>query len=132
MAAGSGVVKPLTTADSDAIRKLDTVERVVNRNVPSVTVEYNNKVYFGFAVNVPDGADRKFVYDQVTITPLLGRFLKDGDNDKVMIGYNYYGDDTRFDKRVVPGNIILVKGKKFEVVGVMAKKGSFILIILFI
>jgi len=123
---GSGATNQLTGEDADAIRKLDTVERVIERNIPGGKIEFNDIVGFGNAFSVPDGEDREFVIEQLEIEMVAGRFLKDGDNRKVVLGYNFYEEDGVFGKRVRPGHNILLQDVEFEVVGVMGKRGSFI------
>ena len=83
---GTGVVNPLTEDDADAISKISGVDAVIKRNLPSGKLEFNDIVGFGFAINVPDGNDRKLVYDLVDIEPENGRLLKDGDTGKVVLG----------------------------------------------
>ena len=56
----------------------------------------------------------------------VGRLLKDGDNNKVVLGYSFYGGDVGLDKEIVPGDSVLIQDEKFEVVGITEKKGSFI------
>ncbi len=124
---GTGVINKLTDSDVEAIGKLNTVERAVRRNVRSGKLEYNDKVGFGYATNIPDGSDRKFVYEQVDLEAEAGRLLKDGDGNKVMLGYNFYVDKAGFEKKIIPGNKILLQDKEFEVIGITKKKGSFIL-----
>ena len=124
---GTGVINKLTENDVEAIGKLNTVERAVRRNVRSGKLEYNNKVIFGYATNIPDGDGRRFVYEQVDLEAEVGRLLKDGDGNKIMLGYNFYIDKTGLGKKIVPGNKILLQDKEFEVVGITKKKGSFVL-----
>ena len=69
---GTGVTKPLMQSDVDAIGRLGTVERAVRRNVVNVKTEFNDKASFGYATNIPDGADRQFIYDQAELEPLVG------------------------------------------------------------
>ena len=123
---GSGAVDPLTADDADAIGKLSTIKRTIKRNIPSGKLKFNDKVGFGFATNVPDGDDRKFVYEQIDVKVELGRLLRDGDVNKVMLGYNFIKDKKGFDKGIRPGDTILLQDKKFEVVGIAKKAGSFI------
>jgi len=123
---GTGVSDPLTTDDTEAIEKLSLVERAVSRNILSGRLEYNDRTIFGFATNVPDGKDREFVYEQVELEALEGRLLKDGDTGKVVLGYNFYTDSVGLGKEVVPGKRITIKDKKFDVIGIADKKGSFI------
>jgi len=123
---GSGASKPLTTKDIEVIKRVNNVERAVRRNIPSGKLEYNNKVIFGFAMSVPDGEDRKFVYEEMDVKPVQGRMLQDGDSNKVVLGYNFFIDKAGLDKKIEVGNKILLQDQKFEVVGILNKKGSFI------
>lgn len=123
---GSGAVNPLTTDDLEAVKKVSGVERALRRNLPSGKLEFNDKVGFGFAMSVPSGEDRKFAWDVMDIEIEEGRFLKDSDTNKVMLGYNFYADKTGFDKPIRTGNKVLLQDKEFEVVGITKKKGSFI------
>lgn len=124
---GSGVVNPLTQEDVDAIRRLSTVEAAVPRILQQGRLEFNDRVVFGYAMSVPDGVDRKFVYEALDVGVQEGRLLKDGDTSKVVLGYNFYSDDVGLGKAVHAGDSVIIQGKKFEVVGITGKKGSFIL-----
>ena len=64
---GSGAVTPLTKDDVEAIERLDTVERAIGRNLPSGKLEFDDQVVFGYAVSIPSGDDRTFVYDMLEI-----------------------------------------------------------------
>ena len=123
---GSFVTKPLTQDDVVAIGKLSSVERAIGRNVPSGKLEFNDHVGFGYATNIPNGDDRKFVYEQIDAEALVGRLLKDGDTNVVVLGYNFYADKAGFGKPIKPGDTILLQDKKFEVVGILKKQGSLI------
>ncbi len=123
---GTGVVSPLTKNDVEAIERLNTVERAVPRNIPTIKMKYNDKISIGFAANIPDGEDRKFIYDQIEIKAEAGRLLKDGDKGKIMLGYNFIEDTNPFGKSILPGKTVIINNEKFEVVGIVKKKGSFI------
>ncbi|MFH1316167.1 MAG: ABC transporter permease [Candidatus Woesearchaeota archaeon] len=124
---GTGVVNPLKFDDVEDIKKLGTVKRAVPRWIQTGKLEFNDRVGFGVATTVPDGDDRKFMYDMLEVDPEVGRFLKDGDVNKIMLGYNFYADKSMYGKIIQPGDTVLIQDKKFEVVGIVEKKGSFIL-----
>lgn len=123
---GSGAENPLTVKDIEAIEKISTIDLVVRRNLPSGKLEYNDRVIFGYAANVPDGEKRKFVYDELNADILEGRLLKDGDTNKVVLGYNFYADKAGLGKSIEAGDKILLQDKRFTVIGIMEKTGSFI------
>jgi len=123
---GSGVVNPLTVEDVEAIEKLSVVEAAIRRNIPSGKLEFNDIVGFGMAMSMPSGDDRKLAQEILDTDIEFGRALKDGDTNKVVLGYNFYDDKVGFNKPIVPGNKILLQDVSFEVVGISEKKGSFL------
>jgi putative ABC transport system permease protein len=123
---GSGAISPLLKSDVEAINKLSTVKRAIGRNVRSGKLEFNKKTVFGYAMNVPDGDNRQFVYDSIGAEAEVGRLLRDGDDKEVVLGYNFYVDKVGIGKEIVPGDRVLINDENFKVVGIMKKKGSFI------
>lgn len=124
---GTGVVNPLTHEDVDAIKRLPSVDNAVARIIQSAKLEFNDRTVFGLAMSIPDGEDRKLVYEILNFKTEEGRLLKDGDTGKVVLGYNFFADKVGLGKPVRVGNSVLIQGRKFEVVGITKKKGSFIL-----
>ncbi|MEA3248518.1 MAG: ABC transporter permease [Nanoarchaeota archaeon] len=124
-APGSGAVEKLTLDDAEAIGKLSSVEIAISRIISSGKTEYNNVVNFGMVTSAPDGIDRKFAYEVLDLEIETGRMLKDGDVNGVMLGYNFWEDDTIFGRAVVPGKSVLIQDRKFKVVGILEKTGSF-------
>ena len=123
---GSGDANPLTVKDMDEIERLSTVKRVVRRNLGSGKLEFNDRVVFGFSINIPDGEDRKFAYDILGLKAEEGRLLKDGDNNKIVLGYNFFTNDVGLENEIRPGNKVKIQGKSFDVIGISEKTGSFI------
>ncbi len=124
---GSGAVVPLTKSDVTAINQLSSVKRAIGRDIVPVKAEFNQKLVFTYAVNIPSGQDRTFIYSQIDAKPAAGRLLKDSDVGKVVVGYNFYSDSSGFGRKIIPGNTIQIQNKSFQVVGVLQKEGSFIL-----
>ncbi len=120
-APGTGVVRPLTRDDVEAIEKLSSVEKAFARNVEQVKVEYKDEVNFGYAISIPE-EDREDIYKIIGVEAEKGHLLKEGESGSVFLGHNYY--DKIFKKKLRPGKKILIQGKKFKVVGIMKKKGS--------
>ena len=124
-APGSGVVNKLTTGDADAIERLSSVEIAASRIISSSKIEYADVVIFGMSASVPDGDRRRFVYEALDIEAGEGRMLKDGDVNNVFLGYNFGEDDNSFGEAVIPGKTILIQDRRFKVVGIMKKTGSY-------
>ena len=128
---GSGVVTPLTIEDVEAIEKLSTVVRAIRRNLPSGRLEFNDRVIFGSVMSVPSGDDRKYSYEMLDIESEVGRLLKDGDRNHVMLGYNFYADGVGLDKVIKAGDKVSIQGeslvtRNYEVIGILKKKGSLV------
>lgn len=124
---GSGAVVPLTKADVTAINQLSSVKRAIGRDIVPVKMEFNRKLSFTYATNVPSGEDRQFIYSQIEAQPVAGRLLKDSDVGKVVLGYNFYLDTSDFGKAIKPGNTVTIQNKSFQVIGILKKEGSFLL-----
>jgi putative ABC transport system permease protein len=92
--------------------------------IESAILEFNDNSETGFAASIPDGAKRRAVETVAQIEIKEGRLLRDGDTDKVVLGINYENSD-RIGKEIFVGNRVTIKGKEFEVVGTLKKKGSF-------
>ena len=123
---GTGVTNKLTQDDAVAIQRLSSVDIAIPRLMPTGKMEYNNVVDFGMVISAPDGEGRKIGYEIMEIEAEVGRMLKDGEVNKVVLGWNFYKNDDVFGEAVVLGKTVLVQDEKFEVVGVLKKKGSFI------
>lgn len=126
-APGSGAINKLIKEDAEAISKIPSVELATGRIISTSKMEFNDRVEIIAAISIPDGDERDFVYDAMDIEPAYGRMLKDGDTNKILVGWNFYGDEDIFGKSIKIGNKIILDGEKFSIVGIMEKKGSFIL-----
>jgi putative ABC transport system permease protein len=124
---GSGAVNKLTRDDARAIENLALVESAIPRIIANGKMEFNNVAAFGFVTSVPEGEYRKITYEILDIEAASGRLLNDGDFGKVVLGWNFYGNEDIFGERIVTGKSVLIQDKKFSVVGIVEKKGSFIL-----
>lgn len=123
---GSGVVNSLTVQDSDAIEKLSTVDMAIPRTIETVSVEFNDRLNVMSAISIPYGEEKKMNWEVIDIEIWKGRLLQDSDLKKVVLGEKFFGSDNGFDKRIVIGNKILINNEKFEVIGILKKKGSLI------
>lgn len=128
---GSGAVNKLQADDVEAIERLSTVKMAIRRNLPSGMLEFNNRAVFGSAMSIPDGAKRDFGYEVMELETEVGRLLKDGDGNRVMLGYNFYADNVGLEKAIKVGDKVSIQGeagikREYEVIGITKKTGSFI------
>jgi len=122
---GQNTPNPLNQDLTDKISKISGVETAFDRFIESGTMEFNDRQEIGMAVSIPSGSNRKVFEDMVQLKTQKGRLLKDVDSNKILLGANFFENDI-FGKPIVPGNKVLINGKKFEVIGILEKKGSFI------
>lgn len=124
---GSFVVNSLTSEDSDAIERLSTVEIAIPRIIKYLKTEFNNKLQIVATASVPPDK-AKDIYELTDLEAQYGRLIEKGDIKKIVVGNNLANKDkSGFDKAIMPGESVTINGKKFKVIGVMKKKGSFIL-----
>ena len=125
---GTGVVTPLTKSDVKEIDSIDLVEIAIARNIETVQFEFKDRVQLGFIGSLPDGEGRKLVYDTMEVTAEQGRLLRDGDSRKIVIGSSLADKNkNNLDIPIELGDSLLINEVSFRVVGIMEKKGSFIL-----
>lgn len=124
-APGTGVVEPLAEDLDGKIARLPDVESAFNRYVESGTMEFNDQQNIGMILCSPEGENRKIFEKMVNVRMDQGRFLKDGDEKKVVMGYEFSQDDA-FGKGIKAGDRVLINDIQFEVVGILEKKGSFL------
>jgi putative ABC transport system permease protein len=125
---GSGVVNPLTKEDAKVLEELSTVEIVLGRMLETLRQEFNDILNIGFGFSVPEGDEaRSFGYEFQELEAEQGRLLRDGDSRKIVVGHNFGEEDNAFQKAIELGDKIIINEESFRVVGILDKKGSFIL-----
>jgi putative ABC transport system permease protein len=124
---GTGVTKSLTRDDAEAIERLSAVEFATSRNIETLDIEFNNKIAFTMIVSVDKNRESE-MYETMDLEADRGKMLSSGNLGNVVIGHNIAdGSKNGFDRDVEVGKTILVQGERFKVVGIMKKKGSFML-----
>jgi putative ABC transport system permease protein len=125
---GTGVVKPLTLDDADAIENINNVIRSIPRNVRSLKAEFNDILAIAYAATLPKGEDRDMIYETLSLDIQYGQRLEDNDIKKVVLGNDFLdANKNGFGKAMKVGDKLLLQGEEFRVIGIMAKKGSFIM-----
>ncbi|MBL7116594.1 MAG: ABC transporter permease [Nanoarchaeota archaeon] len=122
---GTGVTDPLTTSQLEAIERVKGVEFTVGRIIETGTVEFNNRVDISIIASLPEGERGEHMIDLLNFEVDRGRLLNPGERNKVMVGDNF-ADSDKFGKPVQSGSRVYIEDQQFEVVGVLKKKGSFV------
>jgi putative ABC transport system permease protein len=66
----------------------------------------------------------KFMEESFAIKPVKGRSLKNGDDNKAVLGYNYQFENKVMKAKVILGDKIMINTKPFEVVGFYEQIGN--------
>ena len=122
------VLDPLTSDDSNAIERLSSVKNSITRIIELAELEFNEKVQFIYVGSAPNSKeDLDLLYTQLQVGTFEGRLLTESDSGRVVMGYNFYGDDEEWGgKKIIPGKSVYINDKKFQVSGILEKRGSFI------
>jgi putative ABC transport system permease protein len=75
---------------------------------------------------MPNGDSRQGIEEVINYEAARGRLLKDGDKYLTVVGSSLADEDT-FGKEIVPGSKVKIEDKDFKVVGILKKKGNFML-----
>ncbi len=122
---GSGVPNPLKSDLVQKIERLQGVKIAFGRIIRTAKMEFNNQQQIIFVSDIPSGSKLKPFEEINNLKAAQGRLLKEGDSTKVLLGYDYSKPDL-FGKSIAPGDNVIINGKKFQVVGILESKGSFI------
>jgi putative ABC transport system permease protein len=123
---GTAVIHPLTKGNLDKIQKVPGVLIATGRLIRSTRLEFDSRLQFGYVVSMPDGEQRKLVETVNGIKAVQGRLLKDGDSKKIVVGAKLAEKDVN-GKQMVIGSKVIMQSQTYEVVGILEKKGSFII-----
>ena len=122
---GQGAVNPLKERYVRDIEHLNGVQFAIGRIIEDAKIVFNGRSDFTFAGSMPDDSKRKEIERITQLELAEGRMLRDDDVHAVVLGSNYR-EPEQFGKAVHLRDDVLIQGKKFEVVGLLKKKGSFI------
>lgn len=123
---GTGAVTPLTDDLADKVAKVNGVEVAFNRYMEGGTAGFNDERIITTIGSVPEGETKKAFLVSNNVKVEEGRMLKDGEERKVVLGNAFKGNEI-FGKGVKTGDTILINDVDFGVVGILERKGSFIL-----
>ena len=122
---GIGTDVELTKDDLDVVKRSAHVQEAAGRMLEVAEVEHRKKTLDVILLSLPDDKSEREVVDNF-LNPRLegGRFLRLEDRGSIVIGATVatqWGEDT---PDVEVGERLKVAGKEFDVVGIMAKKGT--------
>jgi len=113
----------LTKNDVDFVSKIKGVDEILGMYFKVVEVKFDDQKRFYF-VSGTDTSKIDFMEESFSIKVIKGRKLKEGDSDKVALGYNYQLQDKVFKKPVRLGDKMELNGNRYEVVGFYEEIGN--------
>ena len=121
---GSFSAGKITDDDVKLVKKVSGVEMASGRLIKTATLVFDNEQQIRAVVSLPNNdREAELIKSANNYKLKAGRMLKSSDKDKVVLGYNY-GYGKLFTKPVLAGNKVMINGKKFEVIGILAKLGD--------
>ncbi|MGM5487423.1 MAG: ABC transporter permease [Nanobdellota archaeon] len=121
---GTGAATPLEQDLVEKIEDVDGLKAVFGRYITSAQAEVDDFNFMAFVGSMPLDEDRDVVERMFNLKPEKGRLLKDGDDNRVVLGYDFF-ETTENREGLRVGDKITIKDKEFEIAGFVEKKGSF-------
>ena len=123
---GQNTAGVVTEDDLELVRGIVGVKRAAGRLLRSVTVELADEADVVFVGSIPDEVEgRDLVVESLDVKIAQGRMLKPHETGKVVVGEHYWSE-KHFPKDIVVGTKLLLNGRSYEVVGLLAKGAAFI------
>ncbi len=121
---GQGAAVTITDKDLRIVERAQYVEIAAGRLLQGISLEYNDQRRSRFLVSLPEETDKRdLILSVQNVKAASGRIPKGGDGFRVAVGSDF-ADDSVFGRPLVPGDSILINGKKVEVIGVLTPRGT--------
>jgi len=112
----------LTDVDIEAIKKVPGADRVSGAYFKPAEIKQDSKIKYVFATSYDP--KEPLILEFVEMDVVKGRYLRSSDTKKVLLGYNYYPDNTIFPEGYNIGDKINVQGIDLRVVGILESVGN--------
>jgi putative ABC transport system permease protein len=112
----------LNQSDIDSVSKAPGVYDATGLYFSAVEIKQNNDLKFVFLISYDPKKD--MVLDSFNVGAEEGRILNSGDNDKILLGYNYLVPDKIFPKAFRVNDKIEVNGENLRIIGFLEEIGN--------
>ena len=113
----------LTKEDVDYVRKIKGVAEISGMYMQVGEISFRDQTKFNFVMGL-DPRKMDFLSEIFTVTVEKGRNLKEGDINKVVLGYNYRFDDEIFPHAIKLGDKVKINDVSFTVIGFYEEIGN--------
>ena len=114
----------LTEDDAEIVESVNGIKSVSYMNMATPQVKFNDRTLFLFSHALPIDKHRDLIMTAQNIKITEGRALKEGDEHKVMVGYDLATSDIAFGKKIGLHDKIYIEGTEYDVVGTLGSKGN--------
>jgi putative ABC transport system permease protein len=117
---------PLTKDDLDFISKINGVAEIggVVMSSAEIKIDERQAGKYVYATGMPSGPEQRMLEQTFQIEVDKGRGLQKGDNNIVVLGYNYQIAKKIFEKPVELGQKVIINGAQFKVIGFYKELGN--------
>lgn len=113
----------LSQEDVDFVEKITGVNELVAMYYRGTEIEHKNQKKINFGIGF-DPKKTRLVEEAFSADIVAGRGLKQGDKDKVVLGYNYQIENKIFKNPLSVGDKFSLNSQPFEVVGFYSEVGN--------
>ncbi|MFH1212094.1 MAG: ABC transporter permease [Candidatus Woesearchaeota archaeon] len=122
---GSSAVRPLSKDDLKAVENSRGIDIAVGRLLRPAEISYADEKSYAYIVSMPEETDKaRLVIETINTGIEQGRMLKPGDKYSIVVGHDIL---ELFDQEPELGKTIKIGGAPFTLVGILEKKGSFMI-----
>ncbi len=114
----------LTSEDLESVRKTKGVDIAAEFIYGASLVEFGDEAKQTLIVGLPTDETAEIMKEMQGFEAEKGRDLKEGDKEKVSIGYLIAKEDGFFEKAVDLRDKLVIQGRDFRVVGIMKQIGN--------
>jgi putative ABC transport system permease protein len=108
----------LVQKDLDTVRRTDGVFMAAERLVKTGKVQFNDKTKYLSIQGIPLDETRLIMDETEQYDPEVGRTLRQGDKNKILIGPEL-AKETTFGREIHVNDKLTINGEKFQVVGII-------------
>jgi len=112
----------LSDEEVEIVRKTPGVKEATGSSFKAVEVKKNKDQKYTFLISYDP--DIPIIMDLFNVGIKKGRWLKSGDNNKVLAGYSYQVDNKIFPKALKVGDKLEVNGLDLDIIGFLESVGS--------
>lgn len=116
----------LDSSDLNTVKKTRGIKSTAGMLYKSSKLDTGDELVYAFIMSLPveDKDDFKLIMEFMTVDVIDGRNIKNGDKNKIVLGYSYSVDNKIVDKAIRVGDKVKINDIKMSVIGFMDELGN--------